>query len=138
MPERHPLSNLTMTDLFCGAGGSSTGAVSVPGVSVRLAANHWDRAIETHNANHPDTDHLQADISQADPRYIPTSDILWASPECTNHSRAKGKKLASQPDLFGEVLPDAAAERSRSTMWDVVRFAEVHNYKAIKQHVHVG
>ena len=131
MPERHPLSNLTMTDLFCGAGGSSTGAVSVPGVSVRLAANHWDRAIETHNANHPDTDHLQADISQTDPRYIPTSDILWASPECTNHSRAKGKKLASQPDLFGEVLPDAAAERSRSTMWDVVRFAEVHNYKAI-------
>lgn len=124
-------ANLTLTDLFCGAGGSSTGATSVPGVNVRLAANHWDRAIETHNANHPDTEHLQADISQTDPRYIPTTDLLWASPECTNHSRAKGKKLTTQPDLFGEVLPDEAAERSRATMWDVVRFAEAHHYRAI-------
>ncbi|MGM7423008.1 DNA cytosine methyltransferase [Cellulosimicrobium sp. CpK407] len=125
------MSNLTMTDLFCGAGGSSTGAVSVPGVSVRLAANHWDRAIETHNTNHPDVDHLQADISNTDPRYVPTTDILWASPECTNHSRAKGRKAHRQPDLFGDVLPDEAAERSRATMWDVVRFAETHHYRAV-------
>lgn len=126
------MSNLTMTDLFCGAGGSSTGALSVPGVSIRLAANHWDKAIETHNANHPDTDHLQADISNTDPRYVPTTDLLWASPECTNHSRAKGmKKAQSQPDLFGDVLPDEAAERSRATMWDVVRFTEAHRYRAI-------
>lgn len=125
-------SNLTMTDLFCGAGGSSTGAVQVPGVEVRLAANHWDRAIETHNANHPDTDHLQADISQTDPRYVATTDMLWASPECTNHSKAKGRVAGlRQPDLFGETLPDEAAERSRATMWDVVRFTEVHDYKAV-------
>jgi len=32
---------ITMTDLFCGAGGSSTGAMQVPGVQVRTAANHW-------------------------------------------------------------------------------------------------
>lgn len=123
--------NLTMTDLFCGAGGSSTGAVSVPGVTVRLAANHWDKAIETHNTNHPDTDHLQADISNTDPRYVPTTDLLWASPECTNHSRAKGRKLPTQPDLFGDTLPEEAAVRSRATMWDVVRFTEAHNYRAV-------
>lgn len=122
---------LTMTDLFCGAGGSSTGATAVPGIDVRLAANHWGLAIETHNANHPDTDHLQADISNTDPRYVATTDLLWASPECTNHSRAKGRKLGRQPDLFDEVLPDEAAERSRATMWDVVRFTEAHGYKAI-------
>lgn len=122
---------LTLTDLFCGAGGSSTGATMVPGIEVKLAANHWDLAIETHNANHPDADHLQADISNTDPRYIRTTDLLWASPECTNHSRAKGRKRIFQPDLFEETLPDAAAERSRATMWDVVRFAEVHQYKAI-------
>lgn len=122
---------LTLTDLFCGAGGSSTGAVATGQVQVRLAANHWATAIETHNANHPDTDHLQADISQFDPRRIPSTDILWASPECTNHSRAKGRKAATQPDLFGEVLPDEAAERSRATMWDVVRFTEAHGYRAI-------
>ncbi|QDF17513.1 DNA methylase [Gordonia phage PhrostedPhlake] len=123
---------LTLTDLFCGAGGSSTGAVGIPGVTVRIASNHWDLAVETHGANHPDADHLCADLSQIDPRYFPTTDILWASPECTNHSVAKGRKrIGAQPDLFGEVLPDAASERSRATMWDVPRFAEVHQYRAV-------
>lgn len=123
---------ITLTDLFCGAGGSSTGAVEIPGVTVRIASNHWDLAVETHNANHPYTDHLCADLSQIDPRYFPRTDILWASPECTNHSVAKGRKReGAQPDLFGEVLPDAAAERSRATMWDVPRFAEVHRYQAV-------
>lgn len=123
---------ITLTDLFCGAGGSSTGAIDIPGVSVKMASNHWDLAVETHNVNHPDTDHLCADLSQVNPRYFPRTDILWASPECTNHSVAKGRKRqGSQPDLFGEVLPDAAAERSRATMWDVPRFTEVHRYEAV-------
>jgi DNA (cytosine-5)-methyltransferase 1 len=124
---------LTITDLFCGAGGSSSGAIQVPGVKVRMAANHWQLAIDTHNTNHPDADHDRADISQTDPRRYPRTDILWASPECTNHSVAKGRKrnVDNQPDLFGESLPDEAAERSRSTMWDVLRFAEVHRYAAV-------
>lgn len=122
-----------MTDMFCGAGGSSTGAIQVPGLSIRLAMNHWKLAIETHNTNHPDADHAQADISAADPRAYPRTDILWASPECTNHSVARGKKrnADSTPDLFGETLPDEAADRSRATMWDVPRFAEHHRYRAI-------
>lgn len=74
--------NLTMTDLFCGAGGSSSGAVLVRGVRVRQAANHWALAVETHNTNHPNTDHDVADISQVDPRRYPRTDLLWASPEC--------------------------------------------------------
>ncbi|WP_020580164.1 DNA cytosine methyltransferase [Actinopolymorpha alba] len=116
---------LTVTDLFCGAGGSSSGAEQVPGVRVRMAANHWSLAVETHNTNLPHADHDCADISQVDPRRYPATDLLWASPECTNHSQAKGiRKRDQQPDLFGEVLPDAAAERSRATMWDVPRFVE--------------
>lgn len=123
---------LTLTDLFCGAGGSSTGAIQVPGVQVRIASNHWDLAVETHNTNHPTADHLCADLSQINPRYFPRTDILWASPECTNHSVAKGRKRAdNQPDLFGEILPDAASERSRATMWDVPRFTEAHRYEAV-------
>lgn len=123
---------LTLTDLFCGAGGSSTGAIAVPGVLVRIASNHWDLAVETHNINHPDADHLCADLSAIDPRRFPRTDILWASPECTNHSVAKGRKrVDGQPDLFGEVLPDAAAERSRATMWDVPRFTEIHRYQSV-------
>lgn len=122
---------ITVTDLFAGAGGSSTGAIQVPGVEVVLAANHWQKAIDVHNANHPDTLHVCADLSQMNPRYVPTTDILWASPECTNHSIAKGRKDARQPDLFGETLPDEAAERSRATMWDVPRFTEFHRYQAV-------
>ncbi|WP_346536972.1 DNA cytosine methyltransferase [Micromonospora sp. DPT] len=123
---------LTITDLFCGAGGSSSGAIQVPGVRVRMAANHWRLAVDTHNTNHPDADHDCADISQTDPRRYPTTDILWASPECTNHSQAKGTRKADKtPDLFDQVLPDEAAERSRATMFDVLRFAEVHRYAAI-------
>lgn len=121
-----------MTDLFCGAGGSSTGAIEVPGVVVKMAANHWALAIETHNTNHPDTDHACADITNTNPRYFPSTDILWASPECTNHSVARGKKRVAQPTLWEErPLPDDAAERSRATMWDVPRFAEYHRYKAV-------
>lgn len=123
---------ITLTDMFCGAGGSSTGAIAVPGVQVQTAMNHWKLAIETHNTNHPGTDHVLADISQTDPRYVRHSDMLWASPECTNHSVAKGRKrITAQDELWGESLPDEAAERSRATMWDVPRFAEYHQYRAI-------
>ncbi|KOX10319.1 DNA methyltransferase [Nocardiopsis sp. NRRL B-16309] len=121
-----------MSDFFCGAGGSSTGAIQVPGVSVALAANHWDLAVQTHNTNHQDAMHDVADLSQVDPKRYPTTDIAWLSPSCTNHSLAKGVARSSQqPDLFGDTLPDVAAERSRATMWDVVRFAEHHRYRAI-------
>jgi DNA (cytosine-5)-methyltransferase 1 len=116
---------LTLTDLFCGAGGSASGAELVDGVRTVMAANHWDKAIATHAHNLPHAAHDCADISQIDPRRYPATDLLWASPECTNHSQAKGVRAADRiPDLFGEVLPDDAAERSRATMWDVVRFVE--------------
>lgn len=124
--------SLTIADLFCGAGGSGLGASVVPDVQLRYAANHWAKAVETHAANFPNTDHDVADISQVDPRRTPRTDILWASPECTNHSVAKGRKrVTAQPDLFGQTLPDEAAERSRATMWDVPRFAEHHRYRAV-------
>ena len=97
-----------------------------------MAANHWQMAVDTHQQNFPDTAHDCADISQARPERYPYTDILWASPECTNHSVAKGRRrVTNQPDLFGEVLPDEAAERSRATMWDVPRFAEHHRYASV-------
>lgn len=131
-----PLSpDITLTDLFCGAGGSSSGARAA-GITVRMAANHWRLAVDSHNANHPDADHDCVDISATDPRRYPTTTILWASPECTNHSQAKGiprKRKAEQLALGQDVepLPDEAAERSRATMWDVPRFAERHRYRYI-------
>lgn len=121
---------ITVTDLFCGAGGSSTGAAAA-GAEIVMAANHWSTAIEVHQANHPDARHDCADISQVDPRRYPRTDILMASPECTNHSQAKGVSRRKQnPDLFAQDF-DPAAERSRATMWDVPRFAEQNHYSAI-------
>lgn len=119
-------SNVTVTDLFCGAGGSSLGAVAA-GAELVMAANHWRRAIEVHNTNFPDAAHDCADISQVDPRRYPRTDVLIASPECTNHTTAKGvSRKLQQPSLFEG--PDPSAERSRATMFDVLRFIEVHAY----------
>jgi DNA (cytosine-5)-methyltransferase 1 len=128
-------STVTVTDLFCGAGGSTTGAVQA-GADVRLAVNHWRRAVETHNTNYPLVDHILTDISQADPRYFPHTTLLIASPECTNHSLAKGKKRketqGEQATLWEPAKPPKPEEeRSRCTMWDPLRFAEVHDYQAV-------
>lgn len=122
----------TVTDQFCGAGGSSQGAAEA-GAEIRLALNHWDLAIETHKTNFPKTDHDCTDVSACDPRrYRPTT-ILITSPECTNHSLAKGKmrKWQQQLDMFGKLDLDPAEERSRATMWDVCRFAEAHHYQVV-------
>lgn len=135
-PPAIPWNGLTVTDLFCGAGGSSSG-LREAGYKVVIAANHWALAIESHQINHPETDHSQADISQVSPAYFPKTHVLWGSPECTNHSIAKGVKRQRQQDqaLFEldgtRPLPDEAANRSRATMWDIPRFAEHHRYMAI-------
>lgn len=121
---------VTVTDLFCGAGGSSLGAEAVKGVRLEMAANHWQTAIDVHQTHFPQAAHDCADISQADPRRYPRTDILLASPECTNHSQARGVSRRRQ-DVTLFDTPDPAAERSRATMWDVGRFAEQKHYDAI-------
>ena len=135
---------LTITDLFCGGGGSSTGAIQIPGVEIRMAANHWKLAVDVHNRNHPDTDHAAVDLHEEDPRYFPRTDILWASPECTKWSQASGGKYAKvssfidgdlldllNPDLVDEDPETAIVQRSRLLMFDVLRFAEHHRYAAM-------
>lgn len=135
---------LTMTDLFCGGGGSSTGAIQVPGVEIKMAANHWDLAVEVHNQNHPTADHAAVDLHEEDPRYFPHTDILWASPECTKWSQASGGKYAAvssfidgdlldllNPELIDEDPETAIVQRSRLLMFDVLRFAEHHHYLAM-------
>jgi DNA (cytosine-5)-methyltransferase 1 len=131
----------TVTDLFCGAGGSSIGA-EVAGAELRLALNHWERAIETHAINFQQADHDCNDVAAlttAQIRRYPHTDILLASPECTNHSLAKGarRRKPQAASLFDDgPAGDAEQDRSRATMWDVWRFAEQkeiagHPYKAI-------
>lgn len=105
-------------DLFCGAGGSTTGAESA-GVKVVLAVNHWRTAIQSHSANHPGTRHICARIDDIDPRNddLPRFDILMASPECTHHSIARG----------GMPVED----QKRATPWHVCVWAEAMRPKWI-------
>ncbi|MCC7376970.1 MAG: DNA cytosine methyltransferase [Verrucomicrobiales bacterium] len=88
---------LEIADLFCGAGGTSTGAIEAAkllGFAPRLTAvNHWPTAVATHSANHPETRHFCASIDSLNPRELYSGrklDLLWASPECTHHSNARG------------------------------------------------
>jgi len=109
--------NFHIADLFCGAGGTSTGAIEAVeflGKSARLTAvNHWPVAIDTHTSNHPGSRHLCTGIDSINPRELFAEDeldLLWASPECTHHSIARGGKPIN--------------DQSRATAWCVVRWAE--------------
>ena len=102
---------LNTVDLFCDAGGASTGmeeALARLKLSHRgLAINHWSVAVDTMRVNHPKIDTKRMAIEEAVPAdLVPGGevDLLWASPSCTHHSRAKGGKprsnqLRAQPEL---------------------------------------
>lgn len=126
--------SVTFSDMFCGAGGSSIGA-SMAGGELKLAINHWQRAIETHSRNFRDAEHDCEDVSSlttAQIRRYPDSDVLLASPECTNHSLAKGarRRKSQTASLFDDGPGgDEEQDRSRATMWDVCRFAEQKHLK---------
>lgn len=84
MPRR-----ILAADLFCGAGGASTGfvrACRALGLDYDLlAVNHWPTAVETHSANHPNVRHLCESIERVDPREVVPGGrlhLLLAGPEC--------------------------------------------------------
>jgi DNA (cytosine-5)-methyltransferase 1 len=111
---------ITAADLFCGAGGTSTGLVKAVeeleaeyGIKLRLklvAVNHWDVAIATHSANHSFAQHKCSGLTGVEPRSVIPGylDLLVASPECTHHSNARGGKPMN--------------DQSRSSGADVVRW----------------
>lgn len=89
-------------DLFCGAGGTTTGFINTNECMVIACVNHDANAIKSHAANHPETLHFTEDIRTLDltklvviaskyrALYPDAKLILWASLECTNFSKAKG------------------------------------------------
>ncbi len=104
-------------DLFCGAGGTSTGlaiAAEQQGLNLQLTAiNHWERAVETHSYNHPWAHHLQASLDGLKPsKIIPGGylDLLVASPECTHHSNARGGKPRD--------------DQSRASAWHILHWCQ--------------
>ena len=98
---------LLYIDLFCGAGGTSTGVerARLGGkkcARVIACVNHDPNAIKSHAANHPHTKHFTEDIRTLDMKPLQkiadreraknpgAKVVLWASLECTNFSKAKG------------------------------------------------
>ena len=94
-------------DLFCGAGGTSTGVENArldgeQCAKVIACVNHDANAIASHAANHPDALHFTEDIrtlelspliehlAKCKAQYPDAAVVLWASLECTNFSKAKG------------------------------------------------
>lgn len=80
-------------DSFAGGGGASTGIEMALGVSPDVAINHDATALAMHAVNHPRTRHLDNNIWKVDPDEVEpgrTIGLLWASPDCTHHSKAKG------------------------------------------------
>lgn len=119
---------IRIVDLFCGAGGESTGIVqALRGSRYDLAAvNHWDVAIETHRRNHPQARHYQADIQALSPLEVVGArdrlDLLWASPECTHHSVARGGRPCS--------------DQSRASAWLILKWlSEVYVHRVILENV---
>ncbi|WP_376775329.1 DNA cytosine methyltransferase [Cohnella nanjingensis] len=82
-------------DSFAGGGGASTGIEYAIGRNVDEAVNHDPAAIAMHEANHPQTRHHCEDVWSIHPRVIAAGrrvGLLWLSPDCTHHSKARGGK----------------------------------------------
>src|SRR5690242_8826763 len=91
--------SLRAFDLFCGAGGSSWGAQAA-GAEIVGGLDAWDLACETFRANFPRAQVFNQRIEDASAtsiaRTVGKVDILLASPECTNHSCARGSRPRSE------------------------------------------
>lgn len=107
-------------DCFAGGGGASVGIEMALGIPVDIAINHDPQAIRMHKVNHPDTLHLTEDIFKVDlqrcvkGRHVA---LMWASPDCTSHSKAKG----GQPRKSGlRILPWAVYKHAKAILPDVI------------------
>ena len=120
-----PLKKDLIIDCFAGGGGASVGIEMALGRPVDIAINHDPQAIRMHKVNHPDTLHLTEDIFKVDlKKYVAGRHValMWASPDCTSHSKAKG----GQPRNKGlRILPWAVYKHAKAILPDVILMENV-------------
>lgn len=86
-------------DFFAGIGGASLGLFQATGRSPDAAVNHWPVGIGIHAVNHGETEHFVEDVWNVSGKDLAAGrpvGILWASPDCTHFSKAKGGKPKSR------------------------------------------
>ena len=107
-------------DMFAGGGGASVGIEMALGRPVDIAVNHDPEAIRMHKVNHPDTLHLTEDVFTVNlAKHVRGRRValLWASPDCTSHSKAKG----GQPRNSGlRILPWAVHKHAKAIKPEVI------------------
>lgn len=112
--------NGLLIDCFAGGGGASKGIELALNRPIDIAINHDPEAIRIHRVNHPHTLHLTEDIFTVDlPKYVAGRpvDLMWASPDCTSHSKAKG----GQPRHQGlRILPWAVYKHAKAILPEVI------------------
>lgn len=95
-----PIHAPLIVDSFAGGGGASTGIAQALGREPDVAINHCEIALSMHEANHPQTEHLITSVYAVDPRDLVKRGqkvgLLWASPDCTHFSRARGSRPVSK------------------------------------------
>lgn len=87
------ISAKIVVDIFAGGGGWSTAYEMATGQHVHIAINHNPAALSMHQVNHPQAKHLIADVREVCPRQATDgAEVGWLhlSPDCTDHSQAKG------------------------------------------------
>lgn len=118
-----------IVDCFAGGGGASVGIEMALGRPIDIAINHDPEAIRIHAVNHPRTIHLTEDIFKVDlKKYVGNTHVslMWASPDCTSHSKAKG----SQPRNSGlRILPWAVYKHAKDILPDVLIMENVEEIK---------
>ncbi len=100
-------------DIFSGGGGSSYGARDA-GAEIVCGIDLCEVASATYKENFPEATTITKALENISPRMLRNSigdiDLLLASPECTNHTCAKGSAPRS--------------EKSRATAMQALRFAK--------------
>lgn len=112
-------------DAFAGGGGASVGIEMALGRPVDIAVNHDPDAILMHKTNHPDTLHLTEDIFKVNlKKYVKAKRValMWASPDCTSHSKAKGGKPLEKGL---RILPWAVYRHAKEILPDVILMENV-------------
>ncbi|MDR3062047.1 MAG: DNA cytosine methyltransferase [Dysgonamonadaceae bacterium] len=134
-------------DLFCGAGGTSTGVElstldivhrkPLKFAKVIACVNHDKNAIASHAANHPNARHYTEDIRTLDLTdlvahvalmrqvYKNAKIVLWISAECTSHSNAKG---GTSRDPDSRSLPEEMYRYIKAIDPDIIQVENVKEF----------